>query len=131
MIMNADLSAVKVSVPSTVDVALSINNHNFHNHVHLIYPNKLEIKDITESDKSPSCLDILLNIDSNGTLTTTLYNKHDKFDFAIVKFPFLCSNNPLSPAYANYGVSISQLIRFARALNKLEFPSSNDNLYQV
>jgi hypothetical protein len=44
----------------------------FHNCVHLIYPDELEIKDTTESDKSASCLmylDILLNIDSNGRLT--------------------------------------------------------------
>ena len=61
-------------------------------------------KDTTES---ASYLDILLNIDSNGRLTPSLYDKRDDFD--IVNFPFLCSNIPLSPAY------ISQLIRYARA----------------
>ena len=78
----------------------------------MIYPDELEIKDITESDISASYLDILLHIDSNGRLTTTLYDKRDDFNFAIVNFPFLCSNIPLSPAY---GVYISQLIRYARA----------------
>jgi hypothetical protein len=29
-------------------------------------------------------LDILLNIDSNGKLTTTLHDKRDDFNFAIV-----------------------------------------------
>jgi hypothetical protein len=53
-----------------IDDVLSINNHNFHNYVHLIYPDELEMKNITESDKS-SYLDILFNIDSNGRLTTT------------------------------------------------------------
>ena len=95
-----------------IDDVLSINNHNFHNYVHLIYPEELDIKDTTESDRSASYLDILLNIDSNGRLTTTLYDKRDDFNFAIVNFPFLCSNIPLSPAY---GVYISQLIRYARA----------------
>ena len=95
-----------------IDDVLSINNHNFHNYVHLIYPDELEIKDTTESDKSASYLDILLNINSNGRLSTLLYDKHDDFDFAIVNFPFLCSNIPLSSAY---GVYISQLIRYARA----------------
>ena len=47
-----------------------------------------------ESDKSASYLDILLYIDSNGILTTSLYDI------------------PLSPAC---GVYISQLIRYARA----------------
>ena len=95
-----------------IDDVLSINNHNFHNYVHLIYPDDLEIKDTTESDRCASYLDILLNIDSNGRLTTTLYDKRDDFGFAMVKFPFLCSNVPLSPAY---GVHFSQLIRYASA----------------
>jgi hypothetical protein len=47
-------------------------------------------------------------IDSSDKLTTTLYDKRDDFDFAIVNFPFLCSNIPLSPANDVY---ISQLIR--------------------
>jgi hypothetical protein len=68
---------------------------------------ELEIKDITESDKSASYLDILLNINSNGRLTTSLYDKRNDFDFATFNFPFLCSSIPLSPAY---GVYVSQLI---------------------
>jgi hypothetical protein len=78
----------------------------------LTYPNELEIKDSTESDKSASYLDILLNIDSNGRLTSSLYDKRDAFDFAIVGFPVLCGNIPLSPAD---GVYVSQLIRYARS----------------
>jgi hypothetical protein len=95
-----------------IDDVLSINNHNFHNYALSIYPDELEIKDTTESDKSASYLDIFLNIDSSGRLTTSLYDKRDDFDFTIVNFPFLCSNVPHSPAY---GVYISQLIRYARA----------------
>jgi hypothetical protein len=75
-----------------IDDVLSINNHNFHNFVHLVYPDELEIKNTTESDKSASYLDILLYIDSNGRLTTTLNDIRDDFDFAIAKFPFPCSN---------------------------------------
>ena len=44
-----------------IDDVLSINNHNFHNYVHLIYPDELEIKDTTESDRCASYLDISLN----------------------------------------------------------------------
>jgi hypothetical protein len=93
-----------------IDDVISINNHDFHNYVHLIYSDELEIKDTTKSDKSDSYLDILL--DSNGRLTTTLHDKCDDFDFAIVNFPFLCSNIPL---LSSYGVYISKLIRYARA----------------
>jgi hypothetical protein len=67
-----------------IDDVLSINNHNFHNYVHLIYPDGLEIK----ADKSASYLDILRNIDSYGRLTTSLYDKRGDFDFSIVNFPF-------------------------------------------
>jgi hypothetical protein len=96
-----------------IDDVLSINNHDFNNNcVHLIYPDELEIKDTTESDKSVSYLDILLNIDLNGRLTASLFDRRGDFDFAIVNFPFLCSNIPLLPPYGMY---ISQLIRYARA----------------
>jgi hypothetical protein len=79
-----------------------MKNHNFHNYVHLIYPDELKIKNTTESDKSASYLHILLNIDPNGRLTTTIYDKRDDFDFAIADFPFLCSYIPHSPAYGVY-----------------------------
>jgi hypothetical protein len=46
-------------------------------YVHSIYPNELEVKDTTESDISASYLDTLLIIDSNGRLTTILYDKRD------------------------------------------------------
>ena len=92
-----------------IDDVLSVKNNLFHNYIHSIYPDGLEIKDNTESDVSASYLhvDNSINIDSNGRLTTTLYDKHDDFNFAIINFPFLCSNIPFSPAY---GVHISQLI---------------------
>jgi hypothetical protein len=38
-------------------------------------------------------------------MTTQLYDKHDSFGFAIINFPFLCSNIPLSPSYG--GISPS------------------------
>ena len=73
-------------------------------------PNRL--KDTTESVSSVSYLDVLLEKDLNGILTTKLYDKRDDFNFSIVNFPYLCSNIPSSPAY---GVFVSQLIRYARA----------------
>jgi hypothetical protein len=61
---------------------------------------------------SDAHLDILLNIDSSGRLTTTLYDKRDDFDFAVVKFHFLGSDKPHSPAYSVY---FSLFIRYTRA----------------
>ena len=67
--------------------------------------------DTPESNTSASYLDLLLSIESDGQLRTSLYDKRDDFNFHITNFPFLSSNIPSSPAY---GVFISQLIRYAR-----------------
>jgi hypothetical protein len=56
---------------------------------------------------SASYLDLHLDIDSEGRLSTKLYDKIDNFNFPIVNFPFICSNIPAAPVY---GVYISQLI---------------------
>ena len=95
-----------------------------------MYPAELEIKDTTESNTSAYYLDLLLSIESDGQLRTSLYDKRDDFNFRcdgasvllyftshITNFPFLSSNIPSSPAY---GVFISQLIRYARACSSYE-----------
>ena len=84
-----------------------------------MYPAELEIKDTTESNTSASYLDLLLSIERDGQLGTSLYNKRDDFSFHnfITNFPFLSSNIPSSPAYS---VFISQLIRYARACSSYE-----------
>ena len=78
-----------------------------------MYPAELEIKDTTtESNNSASYLDLLLSIESDGQLPSSLYDKRDDFNFHITIFPFLSSNILSSPAY---GVFITQLIRYSRA----------------
>ena len=59
-----------------------------------------------------SFLDLHLEYDNSGHLSTKIYDKRDDFSFKIINFPYMCSNIPSSPAY---GVYISQLIRYARA----------------
>jgi hypothetical protein len=54
---------------------------------------------------------LYLEIDSDGRLRTTLYDKRDDFNFPIVNFLFICSSIPAAPAY---GVYISQLIQYSR-----------------
>ena len=95
-----------------IDDVLSLNNPRFGDFLHLIYPKELEIKDTTDSEKSASYLDLHLEIDTQGELSTKLYDKRDDFNFPIVNFPFLCGNIPSAPAY---GVYVSQLIRYSRA----------------
>ena len=95
-----------------VDDVLSLNNFWFGDYLHCIYPNELEVKDTTDTERSASYLDIHLEIDNRRRLKKKLYDKHDDFIFPIVKFPFMSSNIPPSPAY---GVYILQLIRYSRA----------------
>ena len=100
-----------------IDDVLSINNPDFENYLGQMYPAELEIKNTTESNTSATYLDLLLSIESDGQLRTSLYDKRDDFNFHITNFPFLSSNIPSSPAY---GVFISQLIRYARACSSYE-----------
>ena len=72
----------------------------------------LEIKDTTDTPRSASYLDLHLEIDNRGRLSTKLYDKRDDFTFPIMNFPFLSGNIPAAPAY---GVYISQLLRYSRA----------------
>ena len=100
-----------------IDDVLSLNNNRFEDFVDIIYPDELEIKDTTESDKHASYLDLHLEHDKDYNLFVKLYDKRDDFDFQIVNFPFICSNIPQSPAY---GVFVSQLIRYSRACSSYD-----------
>ena len=66
----------------------------------------------TDTCRSASYLDIHLEIDYEGRWRMEHYDNFFFFNFHIVNFPFICSNNPAAPAY---GVYISQLIRYSRA----------------
>ena len=100
-----------------IDDVLSINNLDFENYLGQMYPAELEIKNTTQSNTSASYLDLLLAIESDGQLRTSLYDKRDDFKFHITNVPFLSSNIPYSPAY---GVFISQLIRNVMACSSYE-----------
>ena len=91
-----------------IDDVLSINNSRFAEFLPLIYPPELEVKETTYTASSASFLDLYLEFDDSGKI----YDKRDDFNFKIINFPNMCGNTPASPAY---GVSISQLIRYARA----------------
>ena len=49
------------------------------------YTAELEIKDTTESNTSASYLDVLLSIGKDSKLHTSVYDKHDDFNFHITK----------------------------------------------
>jgi hypothetical protein len=63
--------------------------------LHRIYPNDIEVKDIKDTKKSVSYLDLHLEIDNGGRLKTKLCDKRDDFTF-------ISSNIPASSAYGVY-----------------------------
>ena len=89
-----------------IDDVLSINYSRFAEFLPLIYP-----PETTDTASSASFLDLYLEFDDSGQLSTKIYDKRGDLNFKIINFPNMCSNIPVSPAY---GVYISQLIRYAR-----------------
>ena len=94
-----------------IDDVLYINNSRFAEFLPLIYPPELEVKETIYTASSASFMDLYLEIDDSGQLSTKIYDKRDDFNFKIINFPNICSDIPDSPAY---GVYISELIRYAR-----------------
>ena len=64
-----------------IDDVLSMNNPNFKDYLHLIYPSELEIKETTDTSTSASYLDLFLYIDNTGRLKLKLYDKRVLFVF--------------------------------------------------
>ena len=93
-----------------IDDVLSINNSRFAEFLPLIYPPELEIKETTYTASSSSFLDLYLEFDDSGQLSTKIYDKRDDFNFKIIGFPSVCSGVPASPVC---GVCVSRLIRCA------------------
>ena len=82
-----------------IDDVLPINNSRFAEFLPLIYPSKLEVKEITDEASSASFLDVYLEFDDSGQLSTKIYDKRDDFNFKIINFPNMCSNISAYPAY--------------------------------
>jgi hypothetical protein len=81
-----------------------------------IYHPELAIKETTDTASSASYLDLYLEIDDSGQLSTKIYDKRDDFNFKVINFPNMCRNIPASPAWykskydADEAVSVVSLI---------------------
>jgi hypothetical protein len=51
-----------------------LNISRFDEYLRFIYPNELEVKDTTDTQKSASYFDLHIEIDNGGRLKTKLYN---------------------------------------------------------
>jgi hypothetical protein len=60
-----------------------LNNSKFDDYVDRIYLTELETKDTTDTDRSASYPDLHLKIESEGRLTTKLYDKGFDFNSSI------------------------------------------------
>ena len=89
----------------------NIDNIQFEQMVHRIYPAELQINRANASVTETDFLDLNLSI-HNDTVSTKIYDKRDDFDFDIVNFPFIDGDVPRRPSYSVY---ISQLFRFVTA----------------
>ena len=64
-----------------IDDVLSINTSRFAEFLPLIYPPELEVKETTDTASSASFLDLYLEFDDSGQLSTKIYDKRDDFNF--------------------------------------------------
>jgi hypothetical protein len=53
---------------------------------------ELEAKETTDTASSASFLDLYLEFDDSGQLSTKIYDKRDDFNFKIINFPNMYSN---------------------------------------
>ena len=107
---QADIIEAFNSTSRYLDDLLNLDNIYFEQIVNRIYPAELQLNKANSSDTEAPFLELNLSI-SNGTVSTTIYDNRDDFDFDIVDFSFLDED---VPRRTSYGVYISQLIRFAR-----------------
>ena len=87
-----------------IEYVLSINNSRFAEFLPLMYPPELEVKWTTDTASSASFLDLYLEFDDSGQLSTKIYDKRDDFNFKIINFPNMCSNIPASPILISWNV---------------------------
>ena len=76
-----------------VDDIFNIDNPFFDTLFSFIYPKELRLNKTNESKFSAPFLDLDLSID-NGIISSKIYDKLDKFDFAIVNYPYLDGDVP-------------------------------------
>jgi hypothetical protein len=50
-------------------------------------PPELEVKETTDTVSSASFLDLYLEFDDSGQISTEIYDKRDDFNFKIINFP--------------------------------------------
>ena len=82
-----------------------------------MYPLELGIKDTAERNTSASYLDLLLTIERDGQLHSSIFDKHKELNFHMTKYSFL---SIIFQSFPAYGVFISHRLRYAVQQNTPE-----------
>ena len=90
-----------------IDDLIVFNNKTFLDYLKEIYPSQLTVEKANKSDHLADYLDLTFIIDSEGKLSTRLYDKHDDFDFHILNFPYLSSNIPSGPSWLDQFLTLA------------------------
>jgi len=93
-----------------IDDILNLNGKNFMETCKKIYPACLPLEETTSSEKESNFLDLTIRLEDK-IISTTLYNKTDAFNFAVIRLPESSSNLHSNIGYNTF---YSQLIRIAR-----------------
>ena len=94
-----------------LDDFLNIDTPYFEQMVGQIYPIELRLNKAKSSNTEAPFLDLNLS-QTNGIVSSKIYDKRDDFNCEEVKFPFLDGDVPRSPSYGVYR-SIKKLFHYA------------------
>ena len=97
-----------------IDDVLSINNSRFAEFLPLIYPPELEVKETTDTASSASSLDLYLEFDDSGQISTKIYDKRASSNY----YNFLKRHLHLRNRLLDQGY---EKIRLVRSLKKFIF----------
>ena len=98
-----------------VDDLAVINYLSFHMIIKDIYPPSLEMERVGTNNKNINYLDLKINIAE--TISVSVYNKTDDFDFNVISLSFPHSNIPLD---VGYNVFYSQILRYGNICSRVE-----------
>ena len=100
-----------------IDDLQAINDYGeFEKSIGEIYPRELVLNKENTVDTATCFLDMSLKI-KDGDIETSMFDKRDHFQFAIVRLPYLVSNIPQRMFYASIGAEFLRICRISSDLS--------------
>ena len=121
------LAKILSKIRRYVDDLITINYLNFQNLIKAIYPPSLEMERSGNDNKNVNYLDLNIDI-KHSSISVSVFNKTDDFDFPVVSLTFPQSNIPM---IVGYNVFYSQILRFGNTCTNLDtFTLNLNKLFQ-